>query len=203
MKLTDQNQQKTGRPRSEKSHQAILNTAKEMLIKNGLHGMSIEAVASQAGVGKTTIYRRWKTKEDLIAEVLENINNNVEIPDTGSTYEDLLSFTDHMTRSVDSIYGISLPPVVKIMTGIIENPQLMDVYRRHFILPRRNAFLSILERGKRRGEIRQEADSDTIVEMIVGAYFYSSIIFPKETSHSLHETITTIMKGIAVQNLKS
>lgn len=201
MKSSNQLQHRTGRPRSEKSHHAILKAAQEILIKDGLQGITMEGVAALAGVGKTTIYRRWKTKEDLIAEVLESISNDVEIPDSGSTLADLQALTENLSRSVNAIYGISLPPVIKILIGIVENTQLMEVYRRHFILPRRNALIFILERGKSRGEIRSEVNTGTIVDMIVGAYFYSTVIFPNSptSSNSLSEVVTLLMKGIALE----
>ncbi len=57
---------KTGRQRSPQSHQAILEATLELFAEVGLQGLSIEAIAARAGVGKTTIYRHWSSKEDII-----------------------------------------------------------------------------------------------------------------------------------------
>jgi AcrR family transcriptional regulator len=55
-----------GRPRSEEAHRAILAAVIELLPEHGLGGLTIEAVAARAGVGKTTIYRHWDTKNDMV-----------------------------------------------------------------------------------------------------------------------------------------
>ncbi len=59
-----------GRPRSEKAHNAILEAAAELLLDNGLAAVSMDAVATRAGVSKATIYRWWPTKETLALDAL-------------------------------------------------------------------------------------------------------------------------------------
>ena len=61
-----------GRPRSEAAHQAILEAARELLIEEGFTRLRLEHVAARAGVGKSTIYRRWSSKEQLRADGLPN-----------------------------------------------------------------------------------------------------------------------------------
>ncbi len=199
MKQSDDVNRKPGRPRSADTHQAILKATKMLMLELGLHGISIEGVAARAGVGKTAIYRRWNSKEDLVAEVLRGIGNKVEIPDTGNTIIDLISFTDNIVKSVSSIYGVTLPPVVKILVGIIDNPQLMEVYRKHYIAPQRQGFVVILERGKKRGEIYEDIDIDFAIDMIVGTYFYSVMLNPEEFSSEAwtQKVVSYLLNGIA------
>src|SRR6266542_3078878 len=59
-----------GRPRSERAHEAILEATLDLLLEEGFTRMSIEAVATRAGVGKATIYRRWPSKADLVVEAV-------------------------------------------------------------------------------------------------------------------------------------
>ena len=59
-----------GRPRSAQAHRAILDATIELFVESGYEGLSIEGVAARAGVGKTTIYRRWSSKEDLIVDAI-------------------------------------------------------------------------------------------------------------------------------------
>lgn len=199
MKQSDDLNRKPGRPRSDDTHQAILQATKLLMLELGLNGVSIEGVAARAGVGKATIYRRWKSKEDLIAEVLSSIGNTVEVPDTGSTIADLISFTNRLVKSVSNIYGVALPPVVKILVGILDNPQLKDVYRKHYITPQRQGFITILERGKKRGEIREDVDIDFAIDIIVGTYFYSIMLNPGNVSTEkwTQKVISYLMDGVA------
>ena len=71
-----------GRPRSLSAHQAILDAALDLLAAEGYERMTIEAVAARAGVGKTTIYRRWASKEDLIIDAMENLGNDPNVVET-------------------------------------------------------------------------------------------------------------------------
>src|SRR3954451_25328604 len=83
-----------GRPRSERAEKAIIDATLDLLVEEaGVAGVTIEAVAARAGVGKTTIYRRWANKEALIVDALATLK--APIPElTGlSAREDLLAFT--------------------------------------------------------------------------------------------------------------
>jgi len=66
----EQGIRKPGRPRSAQAHKAILDATLELLAEEGFHGLSIEAVAAKAGVGKTTIYRRWPSKDELVMDAI-------------------------------------------------------------------------------------------------------------------------------------
>src|ERR1700752_2097437 len=80
---------KRGRPRSEQADRAILQAAAEVLAERGLAGMSIEEVASRAGVGKTTIYRRWTSRGTLALDAfLAEFQGQQPLPDNGSLHDD-------------------------------------------------------------------------------------------------------------------
>lgn len=77
-----------GRPRSEEAHQAILRATLELLGQVGFSGLTVEGVASRAGVGKATIYRRWPSKLPLVVEAFHELPQ-LEDADTGNLAEDL------------------------------------------------------------------------------------------------------------------
>ena len=87
-----------GRPRSEQADQAILDATLRMLGTHGVGGTTIEGVAADAGVGKTTIYRRWPTKTDLILAAISNIVPPGEPPDTGSMAGDMAALAETQRR---------------------------------------------------------------------------------------------------------
>src|ERR1051326_8266077 len=82
---------KPGRPRSAQADQAILSAALEELAEVGFEALSIEAVAARAGVGKTTIYRRWPSKMELALEALSMVHTEVPVIDTGNFRDDILT----------------------------------------------------------------------------------------------------------------
>ena len=83
-----------GRPRSEEAEQAILNATLRMLGTQGVAGTTIEGVAADAGVGKTTIYRRWPTKPDLILAAISDVVPRGDPPDTGTMAGDMAALAE-------------------------------------------------------------------------------------------------------------
>src|SRR5690349_25172745 len=84
-----------GRPRSQEADRAILTATVELLAERGLAAMSIEEVAARAGVGKTTIYRRWPSKGLLALDAfVDSFREEQPLPDTGTLRGDLLSALD-------------------------------------------------------------------------------------------------------------
>ena len=75
--MADTQKKSRGRPRSSASHQKILKAALQLLAEVGFEAMSIEAIATRAGVGKTTIYRRYSSKDELVADAIESIREEV------------------------------------------------------------------------------------------------------------------------------
>src|SRR4029077_18672157 len=82
---------RSGRPRSERAHQAILTAARELLIEKGFAAMRLEHVAARAGVGKATIYRRWASKEALAQDLLSNLAEpHIAVAGSGNTRADVV-----------------------------------------------------------------------------------------------------------------
>ena len=82
----------TGRPRSDEAHQAILDATLSLLVEVGFSALTIEGVATRAGVGKATIYRRWASKLPLVVEAFGQLPGFEEV-DTGNLAEDLKKIT--------------------------------------------------------------------------------------------------------------
>src|SRR6187399_1916958 len=81
-----------GRPRSDRAHRAILDAAQELLAEDGFSGLRLEHVATRAGVGKATIYRRWGSRQELALELLvELAGPHIPVAETGDTREELLA----------------------------------------------------------------------------------------------------------------
>ena len=72
-----------GRPRDERADRAILSAALELMAEHGVHGLRIDDVADRAGVGKATIYRRYRSKEELVAAAVGALVSEIAVPDTG------------------------------------------------------------------------------------------------------------------------
>jgi len=178
--MTDNNKKPPGRPRSVKSHQAMLRATLELLAEVGFDALSIEAIAARAGVGKSTIYRRYTCKEDLIADAIENIREDVAIPDTGNLWGDIDAL-------IQSAAQITLNPlgrqtVATIVSSASSHPEFAQIYWKKYLQPRRQAFSVVLERAKARNEIQADLDPCLIFDIMSGIMLYSLIFQPTTES---------------------
>ena len=178
--MSKTNKKTPGRPRSAKSHQAILKATLELLGEVGFESMSIEAISTRAGVGKTTIYRRYNGKEELVADAIESIRQDIEIPDTGNLWQDLDRIIENAAQTTLSPLGRQT--VAMIISSAASNSQFARVYWTKYLQPRRAAFAVVIERAKTRNEIHNNLDPDLIFDLMSGIMLYALIFQPLNES---------------------
>ena len=157
-----------GRPRSREADRAILTAAAELLAERGLAAMSIEEVAARAGVGKTTIYRRWPSKGLLALDAfVASFREEQPLPDTGTLRGDLLAALHAWVRAVTQT------PMGPMLTGLIAEAQhdteLRRVWRDRVLEPLRTQHRIMLDRAIARGEITPGVDQDVVLDLFFGA----------------------------------
>jgi AcrR family transcriptional regulator len=161
------------RPRSAESHAAIVQAALELVVEDGLRGSTIEGIAARAGVGKATIYRRWKTKEELFMEALRTIAFPLPDPDTGSLRGDveaILAFNlEHATRKA----ALLMP---RLMVEAADDPELFSVMQQVLVEPRREVMRTILGRAVDRGEMREDIDPEAAIDLLIGPFIYGVLV---------------------------
>ena len=158
-----------GRPLDENVDAAILDTAWRLLLEEGYARMSIARVAEEARVGRPAIYRRYKNKSELVAAVLADKQARSAPIDTGSTRGDLIAHLEFARRR----FAIELAGTM-IVEGR-KHPELLEGFRRGMLQPRLGDIISALERGKERGEVRADLDSEVAVHALMGAFMYHRI----------------------------
>ncbi|MBD6617187.1 TetR/AcrR family transcriptional regulator [Komarekiella sp. 'clone 1'] len=165
-----------GRPRSGRSHQAILKATLDLLGEVGYERMSIEAIATRAEVGKPTIYRRYASKEELVADAIESLREEISIPDTGSFWSDLDLIIESAARTTLTPLNRQLKAL--IISTASSSPQFAQIYWTKYLQPRRQAFRVVIERAKTRNEVHADTDSDLIFDLISGISLYAQIFHP-------------------------
>lgn len=163
----DPERNKPGRPRSPQAHQAILDAALELLAEVGFQTMSIEQVAARAGVGKTTIYRRWPSKEALVADAIHSIQADMPVLDTGNLRGDLIAMYRNALQGLIDRPMIR-PLYLKLFGEFYSNPAVFQAFSSQQLLPRYNQFVQMVERARARGEIRQDLDLEVITGLLIG-----------------------------------
>ncbi len=156
--------QSAGRPRSEEAHQAILAATLELLGETGYSGLTVEGVATRAGVGKATIYRRWASKLPLVVEAFSQLPA-LEDVDTG----DLVSDLEKMLR--DYLHLFNSTPLAAAMPSLVgersHNPELSEMLE-PVLKGRRQPLMRVLERAIERGELPGDLDLELAADLIVG-----------------------------------
>ena len=161
--------QPRGRPRDTDVDHRILAATFRQLIDVGYGALSIEAVAVEAGVAKTTIYRRHPTKAELVVAAL-----SVEVPFPPLPTE--LPSRDALGRFVRQAIAMLVDSgAIRILGSLLveeaRHPGLLETFRGRLLQPRREIVEQMLRRGIERGEIRHDIDPLVVTEMLAGAIF--------------------------------
>jgi AcrR family transcriptional regulator len=192
---------KAGRPRSTAAHKAILNATLELFADEGFDAMSIEAIAARAGVGKTTIYRRWDSKEDLMLDAARSLRAEFPLVDTGNLRDDMI----HLLKLVWDMSSRN-PLLVKLYVRIIgesrANPDLFRFFYEHQMGLRIQHFLQMIEHAQARGEIRKDLDSFIVLDLFIGPLF-SRFLLTEPLASAPHpddfpeQMVDVILQGLA------
>jgi AcrR family transcriptional regulator len=162
-----------GRPRSPLADEAILRAAVELCAEEGFEGTNVEAVASRAGVGKATVYRRYPNRIGLVVAAATDVCGClVDDVDTGSVLEDLRLVAHGIVRTLHS--ELTRAVLAQIVSGAARNVELRDAQRR-FIAPRRAVALDVIRRGIARGELRPDADSELMTDLVGAPLFHRAV----------------------------
>jgi AcrR family transcriptional regulator len=168
-----------GRPRSDTSKTALINATFELLREVGFERMTIEAIATRAGIGKATIYRWYETKEDLVIEALSSVSKADQefMPDTGSLVSDLQALIQH--RIDNDPLCFNRQSMSLTITALAGSPELAKTYWDLYISKKRAAHMKVFERAKKRGELAADADVDMLLDLLHGYILFGLLIRPK------------------------
>jgi AcrR family transcriptional regulator len=149
----------------------MLRATLELLAEVGFDRLSIDAIAAHAGVGKTTIYRRYASKEELVADAIEHVREEIVIPNTGNLSDDIEALIQNAAQ-------ITLTPLGRqIISSAASNSQFAQIYWTKYLQPRRQTFAIVVERAKTRKEIPIDLDSDLVFDTMSAIMLYA-LIFP-------------------------
>ncbi len=159
--------------------------------------MSMDAVAARAGAGKATIYRRWSSKQELVAAALSSIDDNLLVPNTGNTRDDFIALVRDFARATTStVLG---PMIGRVAGTAVTDPELMEIIWNHLIAPRQEIGRHLLRRGIARGDVRPDIDVDLVMNMVAGTAVFT-ILFQRldvaNLSGRLEPLVETLWSGI-------
>ena len=185
-----------GRPRSDRINRAILDAARQLLIRDGYTRLRLEHVAAAAGVGKATIYRRWPSKEDLAQALVQDLAGpHLAIEDVGDTRAEMLAA---VMNPLKAITETNFGPVIRaLMSQIAGNPKLGDPFRETVVRMRRDEVAKMIARGVERGDLCPDADVDVATELLVGPVYFRLVFGGELDEEFANRIVDQLWKGFA------
>ena len=162
-----------GRPRSAVVHAAILDATRTVLIENGYAALSMDRVASHAGVGKQTLYRRWPSKAPLVAEAILDVygrDGGFELPDTGDIAADLRDWLHGPATALSAPEYSAL--LRSLAAAAADDPRDGEALYRQLTGPQHEAVMQRLRRAVNAGQIRADVDVEAVADAVIGTILY-------------------------------
>ncbi|MFF0540277.1 TetR/AcrR family transcriptional regulator [Streptomyces coelicoflavus] len=173
---------------------AILEAALDQLGTVGWNGLTMEGVAAGAQTGKAAVYRRWPSKEDLVADALRSgLPDFDEVPDLGSVREDLLELCRRARDAMFSRPGFALRSVIHECDNM-QAERFRAVIIKGVVEPTLAMIREVVNRGMERGEVRPDAANGYVFDAIPAMMMYRSKICASEwPDRELEELIDQLM----------
>lgn len=158
----------------------------------GYDALAMDAVASRAGVARTTLYRRWRTKADLAAAAIEGImRQTVAIPDSGDAEADLLALMVGATRMYQD------PATTQLLSGFVSamarSDRIAAAVRDGFVATWRQAVRALLEREVVRGALALDVDVELAIDLLASPPFFRAMITGAPVDEALARDVVRVV----------
>lgn len=172
----------------------MLAVAASHLAQHGYEAMSLVAVAAEAGTTRQALYRRWPSKADLATAAIEALASSDPPSPSDDPFADLVAELQRFQRGVSRPDGLSM---VGTMLNSATDPELVRLYRRRVVAPRRAALLDVLRRGQATGELDADADLEVAVTMLTGSWYARALAGRAVPSRWAERTATLVWRSLA------
>ena len=174
--------------RNEKARKAVLEAADDLLVERGFAGVTIEGIASRAGVAKQTIYRWWPSKVEVLLDTLvEDSAKLLPSPETGSAVSDARRYLRDL---IDFITDDDAGKVLLALIGAAQHDgAVAEALHARYLDPQRREQRAMLERGVESGELAPDLDLDRALDALLGPILYRAMVTGGPLDHSLVDGI--------------
>jgi len=180
-------------PRVGRTRAHVLAVAGELLAEEGRQGFTVEAVARESGVARTTIYRHWPELGDLLYDTFRAMGHPVPQPDTGTLRGDLVALYGALARGfLTSCVGRAMP----VLLDMTRRDETLRPLHRAFIAERRRPSLDAIARAVERGELPADVDAERLVDRIAGPVFYRHLVVQEPyTIAEVEQLVDDVLAG--------
>lgn len=178
--------------RAKRVRQAVLAATTHLLDELGYDSVTYEGIANRAGVHKTTVYRRWPSKAELVAEAVGlHSDEHVPIPNTGSLTSDLAALAAAVAANITSVGGARRSK--SIVAAAATSDEVADAMRR-FMTQRVALAEPIVTDAVDRGELPPGTDARTVIEALVGPIWYRLLLTGEPIDDAFLATLVRLVE---------
>ena len=185
-------------PRVRRTRACVHQAALDLLAEVGFAGLSIESVAARAEVARTTIYRNWSSKAELVIDAFGSLSETHEQEPTGDLRADLVSL---ISRLADDLPEARWASVMASLVAAAEHDPELAIEKKKLMLERQRPLRSLLESGVASGAIDPAYDSETVISLLAGPLFYRRLMTDEHLDAAFAERIVDgVLRGISPQH---
>jgi AcrR family transcriptional regulator len=175
-----------GRPKDGSIDEDVVVAVLNLLKAKGYRHVTIERVAKTVNRARTSLYRRWPSKRQLVAYAVLSTLNAAPIADSGSIREDLISAVEVLHRAFAGPLGQALPGLIGDMA---HDAELAHIIRDEVLVPRRASIKQAISRGVDRGEIRGDIPTDSFIDLLTAPFYFRVLLGHARINRPFIETI--------------
>ncbi|RSS79619.1 TetR/AcrR family transcriptional regulator [Streptomyces sp. WAC06614] len=163
----------------------------------GFSRMSIEGIARRAGVGKTAVYRRWKSKLHLVLDLVGAFAvDGLPVPATGSLYGDVRALLEVMTHVLR--HPVASAVIPDLLVEASRNPEIADAVRGALLDGQRRMAEGIVAEAVSRGELPADTDPDHALDLAIGPLYWRQVVVRDATPAAyLDELARSVVAGLS------
>jgi len=184
-----------GRKKDPQIDQAVLRATLELLEEVGYAGTSISQVAARVGVYRPAIYRRWPSKQHLVAEAVASALGDEPTPDTGDLRADLLTGVGTLVEAFTATNVSRVLPA--LVADLARQPDLLQDFLDSVFQPRRASTARRLRAAAERGDIRPDFDMEFVLDALAAPVYYRALfghgsVTPELTEQSVDLVLASL-----------
>ncbi|WP_418959200.1 TetR/AcrR family transcriptional regulator [Streptomyces tritici] len=191
---------RTGRPRSAEADTAILDATRAALVELGWSKLTMGDVAARAGVAKTTLYRRWANKSELVVDAVAVLFDELQLPDLGSLRADI----EHVVLEFAAL--LERPETKTALMAVVaestRDEPLRDRIRASIVDRQKRLVLEGRQRAQERGELPADRDPATVAavdalifDVVAGAVVNRSLVTAEPVDRAWAERLSALLVG--------
>lgn len=175
-------------PRIERTRSVVLEAAAELLATDGFERVTIDAIAERSGVARSTIYRNWPDRPQLLIEAFDTLCEVLDPPDSGDLATDLRAVGHVLAHGLShEAWGKSLPSLI----GAASQDDELRAAQLEFNAQRRAVVEQVVRRAIDRGEVDQAVDVQLAIIRFVAPFFFARLLTDLDVDDAFVDRVVT------------